>query len=338
MAEQPGLATCSPQEPPATWFQAQICSNSALWCHLTGAGTANIYPPYAFDRSDPGLVNADYQIVMEVQQIMSRPALVAEPESSLDDLIQMMETASVRHLPVVAGDRFLGLVTDRALLEATGWLPERIRETFEGTSKRPRNASDLLVSPIMTARPTDDVMTLTVESVTQGIGCLPILSGHELMGILTQVDLMRAFRNGCSNREVGEDRDTTVDRLMTRSVRALDVRGTLGDVMDIFADTFFRHLPVVQAGHLVGLISDRDIRRELGRCRRRNFPVSEMMTPDPTTVRPRTLLSDAVQVMINERVDSVPVIQCSEIVGILTCRDVLDYCMNHLPRPSSILC
>lgn len=270
---------------------------------------------------------------MELQQIMSRPAVAAEPESSLDDLIQMMEATRVRHLPVVAQDRFLGLVTDRALLEATGWLPERVRETFEDIARRPRFASDLLVSPIMIARPTDDVMTLTVESVVQGTGCLPILSGHELIGVVTEEDLMRAFRNGCRPRDFGQEMDTTVDRLMTRSVRAVDVRGTLGDVVDILADTSFRHLPVVQAGHLVGMISDRDIRRELGRCRRGDYPVSEMMTPDPFTVRPRTPLSEAVQVMIDERIDSLPVTLCDELVGILTCRDVLDYCMNHLITP-----
>lgn len=271
---------------------------------------------------------------MELQQIMSRPAVTAEPESSLDDLIQMMEATRVRHLPIVARDRFLGLVTDRALLEATGWLPERVRETFEDIVRRPRYASDIMMSPVMNARPTDDVMILTVESFVQGTGCLPILSGHELIGLVTEIDLMRAFQSDCGPRGYGQDMDTTVDRLMTRSVRALEVRGTLGDVVATLADTSFRHLPVVQAGHLVGMISDRDIRRELGRCRRGDYPVSEMMTPDPFTVRPRTPLSEAVQVMIDKRIDSLPVTLCDELVGILTCRDVLDYCMNHQVAPS----
>ena len=53
----------------------------------------------------------------------------------------------------------------------------------------------------MTARPDDDVMTLTVETVVQGTGCLPVLEDGQPLGMVTREHLLRYIQ---TRVELGE--------------------------------------------------------------------------------------------------------------------------------------
>lgn len=272
---------------------------------------------------------------MQISKIMSSPAVSVPPEASLDELMRIMDEKRLRHLPVVSDGVLVGLVCDRDVLAATGWLPERLREVWLDDPDRPRTAADLVVSPVMTARPEDDVMTLTVETVVQGTGCLPVLEDGRLVGIVTDIDLMRAYRDSCRREPESSLLDTTVEAHMTRSVRAIECRGDLGQALRMMQELGVHHLPVVQAGNLVGMVSDRDVRRELGRGRKKDYPLTEVMTTDPVWAGPRMRLSEAVGRMLEAEVSSLPVLRDDELVGILTSADVLDHCMTHLSAPRS---
>lgn len=273
--------------------------------------------------------------IMQIAQIMSSPAVSVAPETSLDELMRIMDERRLRHLPVVSDDALVGLVCDRDVLAATGWLPERLREAFLDEPGRPRTAADLVVAPVMIASPEDDVMTLTVETVVQGTGCLPIVEDGRLVGIVTDIDLMRAYRDSCRREPESSLLDTTVEAHMTRSVRAIDVRGDLGEALRMMGELAIHHLPVVQAGNLVGMVSDRDLRRELGRGRKEDYPLTEVMTTATVSVGPRMRLSEAVGRMLDSQVSSLPVLRDDELIGILTSADVLDHCMTHLTAPGT---
>ncbi len=96
-----------------------------------------------------------------------------------------------------------------------------------------------------------------------------------------------------------------------------------------------RHLPVVQNGLLVGLLTDRDIQR----CApSRLIPISEegynqvfegttverVMTREPLSVAPDMPLSAAIALMQQSRFGCLPVVQDATVVGILTRSDLVD--------------
>lgn len=102
-----------------------------------------------------------------------------------------------------------------------------------------------------------------------------------------------------------------------------------------------RHLPVVGGdGALVGIISDRDIKKhalpeESGRTilarqqHMEQLPVSQVMVRKVITV-PRDLpMEAAAQIMIDHRFDSLPVMEEGALVGILTSTDFLKYVVRN---------
>ena len=56
----------------------------------------------------------------------------------------------------------------------------------------------------------------------------------------------------------------TVAELMTEDVVTLPADATIGEAMGALAETEHRHLPMLDEGHVVGMLSDRDLRRVEG--------------------------------------------------------------------------
>ncbi len=99
-------------------------------------------------------------------------------------------------------------------------------------------------------------------------------------------------------------------------------------------------LPVVTDGHLVGIVTDRDLRdafpsvfdspTTLERRQRRpavdpaKIRVEDVMTATVFVLAPGVFLADAARLMRRERVGAIPIVDGGKLVGILTRSDVLD--------------
>jgi CBS domain-containing protein len=88
------------------------------------------------------------------------------------------------------------------------------------------------------------------------VGSVLIMNGLRLAGIFTERDVLR--------RVVGADLDprfTPVSKVMTSEVLTIEPTATVQQVMEIFAERRCRHLPVMNNGQLLGLISIGDVSR-----------------------------------------------------------------------------
>ncbi len=102
-----------------------------------------------------------------------------------------------------------------------------------------------------------------------------------------------------------------------------------------------RRLPVVAEDKLVGIVSDRDLRRATNSplvLRERwydefmldHVPVRACMTPNPLTVTPDTPIVQAAKIMRKHKIGGLPVVDGSALVGIVTGSDFLDYMIRTL--------
>ncbi|MEI8013826.1 MAG: CBS domain-containing protein [Nitrospira sp.] len=88
----------------------------------------------------------------------------------------------------------------------------------------------------------------------RSIGSLFVTNGKEIIGILTDTDMVRRVV------AVGADtHKTTVEQVMSAPILTIDENKTLLDANDLMAKTHIRHLGVTHDGKLAGLISVRDI-------------------------------------------------------------------------------
>ncbi|TMQ26091.1 MAG: CBS domain-containing protein, partial [Nitrospirae bacterium] len=88
----------------------------------------------------------------------------------------------------------------------------------------------------------------------RGIGSLFVTNGKEIVGILTDTDMVR--------RVVAAGADThkpTAEQIMSAPILTIEENKTVLDANDLMAQTHIRHLGVTQGGKLVGMISVRDL-------------------------------------------------------------------------------
>ena len=88
----------------------------------------------------------------------------------------------------------------------------------------------------------------------RGIGSLFVTNGKEIVGILTDTDMVRRVV------AAGVDtHNTTAEQIMSAPIVTIEEDKTVLDANDLMAKTHIRHLGVTQGGKLVGMISVRDI-------------------------------------------------------------------------------
>jgi CBS domain-containing protein len=118
--------------------------------------------------------------------------------------------------------------------------------------------------------------------------------------------------------------ETTVADLMTRGPATVRDRALLEKAVVEMEALDVRHLPVVDAaGRVVGMLSDRDVRRWVGRGMRGAL-VSQAMTREVLVVAPETLAREAAVLMMDRKIGGLPVVDEREtLVGIVTETDFL---------------
>lgn len=118
----------------------------------------------------------------------------------------------------------------------------------------------------------------------------------------------------------------TASDVMTPDPETLTPEATLSDVWELMRERRIRHVPVIEDGVLVGMLSDRDVlfAAAEGRVDRRGSVV-RVMTSDVLAVEPDTELSEVIAIMLEGQVGAVPVVRAGtrEVVGIVSYVDVL---------------
>lgn len=126
-----------------------------------------------------------------------------------------------------------------------------------------------------------------------------------------------------------------VNKRMTRDPLVVSPDQTLADALRLTRARRIRHLPVVQDGELVGMVSDRDVRLAMPSPltepddERVAFldrtPVSAVMQREVVSVGPFDTVEDAAKEMRRRRIGAIPVIDAhGRLLGILSESDVLD--------------
>jgi CBS domain-containing protein len=112
----------------------------------------------------------------------------------------------------------------------------------------------------------------------------------------------------------------TVRDVMTRQLVTIGPETPCDKALCLMAEHRIRHLPVVDAGRLVGMVSDRDLRS--ARVEAAGV-AARIMTADPATVTSATRVEHAARLMLDGGMGSLPVVDGGALAGIVTYTDLL---------------
>lgn len=141
-----------------------------------------------------------------------------------------------------------------------------------------------------------------------------------------------------------------VQDLMKTKLITITPETTLPEAIRLTAQRGIRHLPVLEDGKLVGIVSDRDLKRAMASpatsldVRELNYlldrlRVGEIMTRGVITIRPTSPVEEAARLMVQEKIGALPVTDGERVVGIVTETDVLELFVKAMGagEPSSRL-
>ncbi len=134
---------------------------------------------------------------LQVRDLMTRGVFAVNVDDDLETVSNLMDERSIRHAPVVDGaGGLLGLVTQRDLLRnslkgQTGLPPEAERQ-----ARLQITAGEIMVRNVVTASPGQDIRDAARIMLDNKFGCLPVLEGQRLVGIVTESDFVRLLASG----------------------------------------------------------------------------------------------------------------------------------------------
>ena len=131
-----------------------------------------------------------------LSEIMNRDMVTVDKHASLRMARRILDQYRIRHLLVVDGKRLVGIVTDRDLRQAapSSKSPLTVSERQEFMDEL--KVKEVMSRKLITGSPTTTVHEAAKAMVQEKIGCLPVVDGNHLVGIVTEADLLEVLVRG----------------------------------------------------------------------------------------------------------------------------------------------
>ncbi len=320
-----------------------------------------------------------FKPIRVARDIMNANVQTLTLDHTVSQCLHFMKGRKVRHVPIVdlpnEGETkpyFIGVVSDRDILRLNA---PGISEN--GKEKKDKRALGQLLLQIVTRKPKhvspDTPVQEVVEIMTRNhIDMVPVLNGSDLVGVITTTDVIKLFfkledviyqlypeLNESSPVSETESEispkinilstwiSRTVQGIMTEEVISLEPQEYIARAIEVMQTEEFRHLPIIdEHGKFLGLISDRDILRNLPFMRKRspsppkrfrerlfagdsystNFltQLETIMVRDVFSISPSCKIRKAVDILNKKKISCLPVInEDKKLEGIVTVTDLM---------------
>ncbi|MFC6181685.1 CBS domain-containing protein [Lactiplantibacillus daowaiensis] len=132
---------------------------------------------------------------MSVADYMTKKLVVVHPETTVSVAVDLMRTNDIHRLPVMDGNQLVGLVTQGIISRA---LPSTatslsVYETNYLLTKA--TVANIMTTNVQTINATDQLEDAIYQMRQHKIGVLPVMHAHQIVGIITNNDILAAFLN-----------------------------------------------------------------------------------------------------------------------------------------------
>jgi acetoin utilization protein AcuB len=180
---------------------------------------------------------------MYVSDWMTKKVFTVSPDDYLSDALSLIREKSVKHIPVVKQGKLKGIISDRDIKEyspskATALDIYELHYLLATT-----RIKEIMKTKVATTTPDTPIEEAALVMLDRGIGCLPVLEGGNLVGVISDRDIYRALIDITGVRHGGHRICVIVD----------DRPGSIREVADIIRNSGF---------HLQGVLTSYEGMRE----------------------------------------------------------------------------
>ena len=134
--------------------------------------------------------------LLTVRDLMTEGVFAVGVDDNLETIRTLMEERNIRHAPVVGyGGVLLGLVTHRDLLR-NSLKSEALPPQAQAEAMQLTTAGEIMTLNPVTAEPDQDIRHAARVMLDKKYGCLPVVEGSRLIGIVTESDFVRFLAAG----------------------------------------------------------------------------------------------------------------------------------------------
>ena len=195
--------------------------------------------------------------------------------------------------------------------------------------------STIKVKSLMKPAPKVDPQVAIIKAanlmINSGIRQLPVYEKNKLIGFITDENIIHE----AVTQDWGK---TQIKEIMSKSPTVIEANRSIGAVLSLLREHGISHLPVLEEGKIVGLISLHDIieqifyprkKRTVGDIKGENVPILNVpakgiMTKPVITVQSNITLRDAEKKMHDQNISCLPIVESDKLVGIVTKLDFLE--------------
>lgn len=257
-----------------------------------------------------------------VKDIMSSQAVVANKGDTLGDVIAKMKRWHLREVPVLDGERPIGLVSYQSLLMRRSVpLSSKVEQVMRPAPRLEENMS---------------VIQAVEELMSAGVRGAPVVRNNKMVGFLSRTDVIRILP------QVPILKDRKIGEFMSRNPIAVTEKDSVRKAQVLMKNLMEKSLPVVdEQGRLVGAVSMQDIidiiwspraakpaNEIIGEREAPEIAVGSVMTRPAIHVSPEDTIGKVSGLMIEKGLATVFVCEDERLVGVVSQADLMEQVLS----------
>ena len=254
---------------------------------------------------------------MKVRDVMTTDLVTVDKDRNLKEVLRIMQERNVTKIPVTEDGMLVGIVTDGRIADKLGREHNRLVQTST------LHASSVMEKDFIVAHPDEDLKVLLADVGKPGLTMIPVVQGKKLVGVVTKADLLRLVESSVK-----------LESIMKTELKAVAPDERLIHARRLLLDNDIARLPVLEAGHVRGIIAEHEIATAFAgfkesdphvqRANLRDLQVAPYMRRKVITAKPEWTAKEAAQVMIKNHVGGLPVVaENGTIQGMVTRTDLI---------------
>ena len=191
---------------------------------------------------------------LHISSVMVKDVFTVPETMQLADVAKLMLDEGIGSVPVMCEDKMVGIVSKADFVTLA------VGIAFDKITVKEIMSKDLIV-----VSPTERLVHARRLMIESHVGRLPVVEDDELVGMITSKDLMRAFidfrKNVPEKHQKSQIKEVLVEDIMSSNPQYVSKEMSISEVSNIMIETGYNGLPVVDAGEVIGIITQTDILR-----------------------------------------------------------------------------